>query len=94
VTTYRKKWKAKIYYDSKTHNLGSFDTKEEAALAYDRQARQCVKAKLLNYKSIAAAEEAAARAQAGHRQAKKRKELLPSAGPAGAAGGGKRARRA
>jgi hypothetical protein len=45
-------------------SLGSFDTKEEAALAYDREARQCRKDKPLNYESIAAAEEAAATAAA------------------------------
>jgi hypothetical protein len=47
-----------------TTSAGRFDTKQEAALAYDRQARQCGKDKLLNYESIAAAEEAAAQAQA------------------------------
>jgi hypothetical protein len=36
-----KRWKAKITYDSKDHHLDSFDTKQEAALAYDREARQC-----------------------------------------------------
>jgi hypothetical protein len=39
----------KIRYDSKNHYLGSFDTKQEAALAYDRAARQCGEDKLLNY---------------------------------------------
>jgi hypothetical protein len=58
-----KRWKAQIRYDSKRHSLGLFDTKQEAALAYDREARQCGKDKALNYESIAAAEEAAAHAQ-------------------------------
>jgi hypothetical protein len=40
------------------------DTKQEAALAYDREARQCGKDKSLNYESIKAGEEAAAHAQA------------------------------
>jgi hypothetical protein len=64
VSARRQKWGAKIYYDGKKHRLGSFDTKQEAALAYDREARQCGEEKSLNYESIAAAEEAAAQAQA------------------------------
>jgi hypothetical protein len=62
VVSSGKRWKAQIYYDSKQHNLGSFDTKQEAALAYDKEARQCVKNKQLNYESIKVAEEAAAEA--------------------------------
>jgi hypothetical protein len=65
-----KRWQARSNYDSKRHPLGTFDTKQEAALAYDRKARQCGKKfangkKLaMNYESIAAAEEAVAQAQA------------------------------
>jgi hypothetical protein len=60
-----KRWEANIY-KHKTHYLGSFVTKQEAALAYDREARQCRGEKRLNYDSIEAAEEAAAKAQAEH----------------------------
>jgi hypothetical protein len=61
-----KRWTAKITYDSKQHNLGYFDTKQEAALAYDRVASQCGEDKPLNYDydSPKAAEEAAEAAQA------------------------------
>jgi hypothetical protein len=59
VSAHRKRWKARIRYDGKQHYLGYFDTKQEAALAYDRGARQCGKNTSLNYESIAAAEEAA-----------------------------------
>jgi hypothetical protein len=51
-----------MHYNGKRHNLGTFATKQEAALAYDREARQCRKSKPLNYESIAAAGEAAAAA--------------------------------
>jgi hypothetical protein len=63
VSASKKRWTAQICYDGKHHYLGTFDTKQEAALAYDREARQCGKDKPLNYESIAAAEEAAANAQ-------------------------------
>ena len=58
-----KRWRAEIHYDSKLHYLGTFDTKQKAALAYDRAARQCGEDKPLNYENIAAVEEAAANAQ-------------------------------
>jgi hypothetical protein len=62
VTAQRKRWRARICYDSKKHCLGTFDTKQEAALAYDREARQCGEDKPLNYESTAAAEAAVATA--------------------------------
>jgi hypothetical protein len=53
---------AAIYYGGKRHYLGLFGTKQEAALAYDREARQCGEDKALNCESTAAAEAAAATA--------------------------------
>jgi hypothetical protein len=67
VNANEKRWKAQVRYNSKDHYIGSFDTKQEAALAYDKEARQCGEEKPLNYESIKAAEEAAAKAQAEHK---------------------------
>jgi hypothetical protein len=65
VTAAEKRWKAQIQYGGKRHHIGSFGTKQEAALAYDTAAREHGGGKRkLNYESIKAAEEAAAHAQA------------------------------
>jgi hypothetical protein len=63
VYAFRKRWVAKISYDSKQHCLGTFDTKQEAALAHDRVARQRGD-KPLNCESTEVAQEAAAQASA------------------------------
>jgi hypothetical protein len=64
VSANGKRWAAYIHYDSKRHSLGTFDTKQEAALAYDREARQRGGDKPLNFDNIKAAEDVAAQAQA------------------------------
>jgi hypothetical protein len=66
VSASGRRWQAQIGYGGEKHSLGSFDTKQEAALAYDRAARECGEEKPLNYDIIKAAEEAAAEAQANH----------------------------
>jgi hypothetical protein len=60
VYAHRKKWQANIFYDGKQHHLGTtFATKQQAACAYDTEARKSGHDKLLNYESLEAAEEAA-----------------------------------
>jgi hypothetical protein len=81
VYTSGKRWTAQICYDSNQHRLGSFDTKPEAALAYDREARQRGEDKMLNYQSIAAAEEAAAQAQVAHTLAHPQQPQQPKPRP-------------
>jgi hypothetical protein len=60
----KKRWKAHIRCGGKSHYLCTFDTKQEAALAYDREARQRGAKKPLNYESMEGAEDAATKAQA------------------------------
>ena len=36
----RNKWQARLHHDGKKHNIGSFNTKVEAALAYDKATRE------------------------------------------------------
>jgi hypothetical protein len=57
--------------------IGSYRTKEEAACAYDREARQCAEEKLLNYDSLELAEAAAERAHANRTQTRKRPGSAP-----------------
>jgi hypothetical protein len=43
-----KRWQAYAHFGGKQHYLGCFDTKQEAALAYDTEAKQCGGDKPLN----------------------------------------------
>jgi hypothetical protein len=91
VSASKKRWQATIYYDSKQHHLGTFDTKQEAALAYGREARQCREDKLLNYESIKAAEQAAVQSQAEYTLVHpKQPKPRPSSGFYGVRANGKR----
>ena len=59
-----KRWHAYINYDRRSHYLGTFDTKEQAAHAYDQAARARKKEAPLNFRSAEEGAEAAAQAQA------------------------------
>jgi hypothetical protein len=67
VSANKRRWVAHIPsvkdYGKKLHSLVTFDTKEEAALAYDRAARKCGEGMALNYDTIERAETAAVQAQ-------------------------------
>jgi hypothetical protein len=57
VTSDKKRWRAEIYFGGMKKTLGTFGTREEAAFAYDVEARQCIskKKKHVNFDSIEAA---------------------------------------
>ena len=57
-------WQARIGYGGEDHSLGAFDTKEQAAHAYDQAARMHRREALLNFTSAEAGAEAAAQAEA------------------------------
>jgi hypothetical protein len=89
VCAYRKQWQAKISYDGERHHLGNFDTQQEAALEYDKEARKCGgENKLLNYNTIEEAEEAAAQARVEYGPARQR--ARPASGYYGVYAKGKR----
>jgi hypothetical protein len=59
-----KRWQTQICYGGKQRGLGTFDAKQESALAYDRAVMQRKWERALNFDSTEAGEEAAAEAQA------------------------------
>ena len=59
-----KRWQAKIKYGGEAHYLGTFDTKEQAAHAYDEAAREHRPGALLNFTSAEHGEGTAAQAEA------------------------------
>jgi hypothetical protein len=74
-----KRWKATVNYGGKRHYLGNFDTKQEAALAYDKEARKRGgEKKALNYDTIEEAEEAAAKAQTAYAGGRRRGPMQSS----------------
>jgi hypothetical protein len=82
VSARGKRWGVQICYGGKKHSLGTFDTKQEAALAYDREARQCREEKFPNYESMEGAEEAATKAQAEYALTHGPPQLTPRTAPA------------
>jgi hypothetical protein len=86
----RRRWLSTITYGGKKHHLGSFGTKQEAALAYDKEVRQLgEEKKALNYDTIEEAEEkveeavteAATQAEAAYALALLQTEMLGPAPP-------------
>jgi hypothetical protein len=46
------KWKAEIVYGGHRHHIGRFDRKEEAAVAYDKRAKEQAPERPLNYRDM------------------------------------------
>ena len=82
VTKQRSNWNARINIIDGQQRLhcGSFGTKEEAALAYDRAAREHRPDLPTNYESIEAAEAAADRAKAEYMRQPKAPRKRPASG--------------
>jgi hypothetical protein len=88
VTTNRNRWHAQITTGGKQHNLGTFGTREEAALAYDRSARKCIERKLLNFATLELAEQAVIEAKAIYRTSQSNRQR-PASGFYGVRASGK-----
>ena len=77
------KWQAQIHYTGKTHSLGTFRTKEEAAAAYDTAARQHKSGEsgaVFNFESAEAGDAAAVTSTQGLETTAQRTKTRPKSG--------------